>query len=122
MIGSTRGGHAPARSPRKAEVHSFSIGQIVRMKGRVGLPPSTAEFYRITAMLPARDNSLQYRIRSDDERHERVATEDSLEAVDSSMRMEVMSGNEGNNIHGQGTEAQHAGATETEAGEGPAKG
>ncbi|PTW59296.1 hypothetical protein C8N35_1079 [Breoghania corrubedonensis] len=60
----------------------FTIGQAVRMNNRFGLSPSTAETYRITAILPAReDNSPQYRIRNDDERHERVTTEDSLDEL-----------------------------------------
>lgn len=62
--------------------HRFAIGQSVRMKGRIGLSPKTAETFRITGKLPAKDNSPQYRMRSDDERHERVITEDSLEAVE----------------------------------------
>ena len=61
--------------------HRFPIGQIVRLTSRIGVWPKSDEVYRITAMLPARDNSLQYRIRNDDERHERVATEDNLEPV-----------------------------------------
>lgn len=62
--------------------HRFVIGQAVRMRSRFGLSLSTAEDYRVTAILPAReDNSLQYRIRNDDERHERVTTEDSLEEI-----------------------------------------
>lgn len=60
----------------------FTIGQAVRMSKRFHLSPSTAEIYRITAILPAsEDNSPQYRIRNDDERHERVTTEDSLEEL-----------------------------------------
>lgn len=62
--------------------HRFAIGQSVRMSNKFGPSPSTAETYRITAILPAReDNSPQYRIRNDDERHERVTTEDSLEEI-----------------------------------------
>jgi hypothetical protein len=61
--------------------HRFVIGQSVRLKSRVGLSPRTAELFRITARLPERDRSPQYRIRSNDERHERVTTEDSLEEV-----------------------------------------
>jgi hypothetical protein len=41
-----------------------------------------AEIYRITGKLPDKDNSPQYRIRNDDERHERVTTEDSLEDIE----------------------------------------
>lgn len=62
--------------------HRFVVGQTVRMRNRFGPSPSIAEAYRITAILPAReDNSPQYRIRNDNERHERVTTEDSLEEI-----------------------------------------
>ncbi|WP_163269348.1 hypothetical protein [Chelativorans alearense] len=61
--------------------HRFAIGQHVRMSNRFSLSPDTAKIYHITATLPARDNSLQYRIRNDDERHDRVTTEDSLEEI-----------------------------------------
>lgn len=61
--------------------HRFAVGQTVRLTNRIGLARDTAETYRITAQLPERDTFPQYRIRSDDERHERVATEDSLEAT-----------------------------------------
>lgn len=71
---------ARRRAPEAAR-HLFRVGQIVRLKSRLGASLKTAEFYRVTGTLPPRDNSLQYRIRNDDERHERVATEDSLEAV-----------------------------------------
>jgi hypothetical protein len=63
--------------------HRFTIGQSVRLKSRFGLSPGTAETYRVTGTLPAMDNSPQYRIRNDTERHDRVTTEDSLEAVQS---------------------------------------
>jgi hypothetical protein len=59
--------------------HRFAIGQIVRLKSRMGLAPRTAEFYRIIATLPPHENTPQYRIRNDDERHERVMMEDALE-------------------------------------------
>jgi hypothetical protein len=61
--------------------HRFSVGDLVRLTSRIGVWPKTDEIYHITATLPARDNLLQYRIRSDNERHERVATEDNLEPV-----------------------------------------
>jgi hypothetical protein len=62
--------------------HRFAIGQSVRLNTRFGLSDKVAPSYRIVAILPARDNSPQYRIRSDEERHERVATEDSIEAIE----------------------------------------
>ena len=60
--------------------HRFDIGQSVTLASRFGLSPKAPDSYRIIARLPARDNSPQYRIRNDDEKHERVATEDNLEA------------------------------------------
>ncbi len=71
------------RSPARhaAATHVFAIGQTVRMRGNFGTFPKTAEAYRITATLPPRGGSFQYRIRNDDERYERMATEDSLEAM-----------------------------------------
>lgn len=67
---------------RNMSSHRFAIGQSVRMSNRFGLSPDTAEIYRITATLPVRDNSPQYRIRNEDERHDRVTTEDNLEGID----------------------------------------
>ena len=65
----------------EAAVHRFSVGQIVRMRSRSGVFPKTDGVFRITRTLPARDNLLQYRLRSDGENYERVATEDTLELV-----------------------------------------
>ncbi|KXF75407.1 hypothetical protein ATN84_19290 [Paramesorhizobium deserti] len=70
----------PAR--REALTHLFTIGQTVRLKDGFGRPALPADIYRITGTLPPRGNSPQYRIRNDDERHERVTTQDSLEPVD----------------------------------------
>jgi len=67
--------------PLEAEAHRFSVGQIVRMKGRLGIIPMTDDIFRITGTLPARDNILQYRVRNDGESYERVAAEDNLELV-----------------------------------------
>lgn len=61
--------------------HRFSIGELVRMKGGLGLPPSAAEIFRVLATMPPVDRSPQYRIRNDEERHERVAREENLELV-----------------------------------------
>lgn len=70
----------PAR--RAPATHMFAIGQSVQLKDGFRIFPSnSAETYRITATLPPRGDMLQYRIRNEDERHERVTTEDALEAV-----------------------------------------
>jgi len=64
--------------------HRFAVGQRVRLNVGLSVPRNFADTYLITGMLPERDNSPQYRIRSESERHERVATEDSLEPVEDS--------------------------------------
>ncbi len=67
---------------REVPTHLFAVGQAVKLKGGFARPALAADIYRITGTLPPRGDSLQYRIRNDDERHERVKTEDSLEPVD----------------------------------------
>ena len=63
----------------EAATHLFTAGQIVRLKENGFGLQSRSTTYRITATLPPRGDSLQYRIRNDDELYERVATQDSLE-------------------------------------------
>lgn len=73
------------RTPRhEAPTHLFTIGQAVRLREGFVKPACPGDIYRITATLPPRGDSLQYRIRNDDERHERVTTQDNLEPVDMS--------------------------------------
>lgn len=59
-------------------VHRLAIGQSVRLKGRFG----STETFQIIATLPERGTAPQYRIRSDNEKHERVAQEDNLELLE----------------------------------------
>lgn len=66
---------------REIPTHLFAVGQCVKLKGGFPKPALAGDIYRITGTLPPRGDSLQYRIRNDDERHERVTTEDSLEPV-----------------------------------------
>jgi hypothetical protein len=61
--------------------HLFAMGQTVRLKGGFGLQSQSADIYRITGTLPPKGDSQQYRMRNDAENYERVATQDSLEAV-----------------------------------------
>ena len=62
--------------------HRFAIGQTVRMKSQTGMTRKVAELFAVMAMMPVRDGSPQYRIRSDQETHDRVAAEDNLETVE----------------------------------------
>lgn len=66
---------------RDEATHVFKIGQSVRLIGAVGRSAQIAGVFRITAVLPPIGDSLQYRIRNDDERHERVATQENLEPL-----------------------------------------
>ncbi|MFU0507481.1 hypothetical protein [Pseudaminobacter sp. NGMCC 1.201702] len=98
-----------ARSIRPAAAtHLFAVGQAVRLRGNFGTFPKTAEIYRITGTLPPRAHSPQYRIRNDDERHERVATQDSLEPIRLSQSSEGAALIERTFGHGQGTKTQQS--------------
>lgn len=59
--------------------HSFTLGDIVCFQGRalVKLPAR----FEVTALMPQRDGVVQYRIKSEDERFERVVSEDDIELV-----------------------------------------
>lgn len=70
-------------SGRHSATHLYTVGQAVRLRGSFTQRLQPAGVYRITGMLPPEGASPQYRIRNDDERHERVATQDSLEPVHS---------------------------------------
>lgn len=117
--GASRSSSRPRR--REAATHLFDVGQTVRLKGGFGLLSQSAGVYQITARLPPRGNSPQYRIRSDGERHERVATQDSLETVSQSSAADGAALLERTFGHGQGTETQHARDQEAEAGQGSAQ-
>ncbi|PBB17459.1 hypothetical protein [Mesorhizobium sp. WSM4313] len=105
---------------REAATHLFAVGQPVRLKGGFGTFPKTSEIYRITARLPPREDSAQYRIRNDGELHERVATQDSLEPVATSPG-DTITLIERTFAHGKGTETLEPGNQEAEAGKGPAQ-
>ncbi len=62
--------------------HRFDIGQLVQVKDGMSASSVSSEVYEITGTLPPRDDSYQYRIRSESERHERVTTEDMLAQVE----------------------------------------
>jgi len=72
--------------------HLYALGQAVRLKGGFMRRSQGASIYHITGTLPSRGDLPQYRIRNDDERHERVATQDKLEPVSTS------SGSEGDSL------------------------
>lgn len=72
----------PARSSaHERPSHLFAVGQAVRLKSRVESPDMLADIFHVTRTLPPLGTSPQYRIRNDDERHERVSSQNDLEAV-----------------------------------------
>lgn len=93
---------------REVATHLYAVGQAVRLKGNFGTFPKTAEIYHITGMLPARGDSPQYRIRNDQERHERVTTQDSLDPVRQPSESENATLLERTFGHGQGTKTQQS--------------
>jgi hypothetical protein len=100
------------RIRREAATHLFTIGQVVRLKSGFGRVSQAADIYHITSTLPPRGDSPQYRIRNDDERHERAGISQS---GDGETLIERTFG------HGQGTETQQPRDQEAEAGKGAAE-
>ena len=118
---------ASPRIRRDLRSHLFAVGQSVRLRNGFGRLGPAANLYRVIATLPARGDMFQYRVRSDEERHERVVTEDSLERAPLSTRPEGATRIDATLIertfgHGQRSEAQQSRNTKTEAGKGTAEG
>jgi hypothetical protein len=106
-----------ARQPRReSPTHLFAIGQAVQLKRGIASAAPSGDIYLVTGTLPPRGDSLQYRIRNEAERHERVMTQDSLELAgvahsgDGATLIERTFG------PGEGTEAQHSPDQKAEAG------
>jgi hypothetical protein len=96
--------------------HLFAVGQAVRLRDIHGKFPSNAEIYRITGTLPAKEKSPQYRIRNDDERYERVTTQDNLEPIPASPAEKGTTLIQRTFSHGQGTKAQQPRDSKAETG------
>lgn len=75
--------NARLRVPEPA-THLFEVGQSVRLAGGLGALSNSDDIYCVTATLPPLGDSPQYRIRNDEERHERVVTQDGIKPVDTS--------------------------------------
>lgn len=61
--------------------HHFEIGQAVYLRDGFGRNNLSSDTFHITGRLPSKDGLPQYRIRGDKEAHERMVTQDRLEAV-----------------------------------------
>lgn len=76
---------APARTAQRyaKEIpgHIYDIGQAVKMRQGGNGDRLSGEVYRITGRLPSRNGLPQYRIRSERESHDRMATQEVLVPV-----------------------------------------
>ena len=113
--------HAARPTRHEAPTHLFAIGQSVRLKGGFGRSTLPADIYHVTATLPPTGGSPQYRIRNDDERHERVTTQDSLVPAGMSRSGVGATLIERTFGHGQGTETKQSRDQKAEAGKGSAQ-
>lgn len=66
------------RAARPEPRHLFAVGDAVHMKSGFRQLADDKGIYRVTATMPARDGVPQYRIRNDEERYERVTTQEHL--------------------------------------------
>ena len=102
--------------------HLYSVGQAVRLTSRLLVRPAkTAGIYHVTATLPPKGETPQYRVRNDEEPHERVVTQDSLEPIDMTDAHDNAALIERTFGHGQRTETQQSRDQKVEAGEGSGK-
>lgn len=62
--------------------HLYSIGQQVSFGGRLVTYLKRSGVFTITKLLPPQDAALQYRIKSEHEAHERVASENELQIAE----------------------------------------
>jgi hypothetical protein len=68
-----------ARPIKAAPVHRYKAGDRVRVNGHRSMLQRAEGAYRVLATLPFEGNALQYRVRNDEERYERIVSEDDLE-------------------------------------------
>jgi hypothetical protein len=68
------------REPR-VNTHKFSVGQTVRFTSSTVGRPGAGGTYKVVRLLPQEGDEQQYRIKSTNEAHERVARESQLDRV-----------------------------------------
>ncbi|MCW2318175.1 hypothetical protein SAMN06265338_11121 [Rhodoblastus acidophilus] len=73
---------APRKAGHESAPHLYVVGQSVRLKGGFAQRTLAKGVYHVTRTLPLLGEFPQYRIRNDDETHERLASQNELEAVD----------------------------------------
>jgi hypothetical protein len=73
--------NAPRSVGAQTTPHAFAIGQAVHLKGDFLQRSPKLAVYQIVGRLPPLGEIPQYRIRSEGEPHDRIATQDRLEAA-----------------------------------------
>jgi hypothetical protein len=61
--------------------HRYKVSQNVLLNDSAGIRLKPLAVYTITAILPGRDSELQYRVKGDHERFERVVDEHNIAAL-----------------------------------------
>jgi hypothetical protein len=61
-----------------ADRHLYGIGQVVRLAPHAGLHTQAAGAYEVLATMPERGGTLQYRVKSMNESHARVVSENDI--------------------------------------------
>jgi hypothetical protein len=62
-------------------LHLYQLGEIVALAGHAGLNTTPSARYKVAGRLPALGTDLQYRVKGDHERFERVVREDQIIAI-----------------------------------------
>jgi hypothetical protein len=71
-------GPASRKDNRHMDVHLYAVGEIVGFRSSSRGRSAPAGSYRVVSRLPEQDGEPSYRIKSDLERHERIARESEL--------------------------------------------
>jgi hypothetical protein len=78
--GSVQAGERRIPRPTKAAPsHRYKIGDKVRLNGHRSSLQRADGAYQVLATLPHEGGALQYRVRNDEERYERIVIEEDLE-------------------------------------------
>ncbi|MFI4996168.1 MAG: hypothetical protein ACHQAQ_10345 [Hyphomicrobiales bacterium] len=68
-------------------IHLYKISQNVLLAEHAGINLKLAATYKIVATLPERESELQYRVKGDHERFERVVGEYQITAIEEPLAM-----------------------------------
>ena len=80
---SNQAGHGALRGmQRRPHTPVFSVGQMVSLRSRAGVPPGTPNSFTVKTILPIENGHPHYRVRSTEEAFDRMVPESDLIAAD----------------------------------------